>query len=57
MGRRMYSRQANGRFRRATMENTFGLTIYVCQDCRRMNPAPVGATAGATQRALRLLPG
>jgi len=43
MGRRMYSRQSNGRFRRATVENTFGLTVYVCDDCRRMNPVPVGS--------------
>lgn len=43
MGSRMHSRQPNGRFRRATMANTFGLTVYVCQDCRRMNPVAVGA--------------
>lgn len=43
MGHRMYSRTASGRFRRATVENTFGLHVYVCQDCRRMNPVTAGA--------------
>lgn len=43
MSGRMYSRRPNGRFQRATMANTFGLTIYVCKDCRRMNPVAVNA--------------
>jgi hypothetical protein len=42
MGSRRYSRQTNGRFRRATLENTFGLTVDVCPQCRRMNPRNVG---------------
>ena len=42
MGSRRYSRQPNGRFRRATLENTFGLTVDVCPACRRMNSRSVG---------------
>jgi predicted nucleic acid-binding Zn ribbon protein len=42
MGRRLYSRQSNGRFRRATLENTFGLTVDVCPKCRILNPRKVG---------------
>jgi hypothetical protein len=42
MGRRLYSRQTNGRFRRATLENTFGITAPVCPSCRRLNPHGVG---------------
>jgi hypothetical protein len=38
MGRRTYSRRTNGRFRRATLENTFGLTAPACPSCRRLNP-------------------
>ena len=38
MGRRLYSRQANGRFRRATLENTFGLSAPSCPECGRLNP-------------------
>jgi hypothetical protein len=38
MGRRLYSRQSSGRFRRATLENTFGLSAPVCPECRRLNP-------------------
>jgi hypothetical protein len=39
MGHRMYSRQSNGRFRRATLENMFGLHACICPDpgCRRIN--------------------
>jgi hypothetical protein len=42
MGRRLYSRQGNGRFRRATLENTFGITAPGCPSCRRFNPHAVG---------------
>ena len=45
MGSRRYSRQTNGRFRRATLENTFGLTVDVCPSCRRLNPRKVGEAA------------
>lgn len=41
MGHRMYSRHGNGRFRRATLENTFGLTAPSCPSCGRLNPHPV----------------
>ena len=41
---RLYSRRSNGRFRRATLENTFGVTAPVCPnpECRRFNPHNVG---------------
>lgn len=46
-GRFRYSRTAAGRFRRATLENTFGLTVDVCPHCRRINPRDAGtAPAG-----------
>jgi len=45
MGRRLYSRQTNGRFRRATLENTFGITAPVCPSCRRFNPHAVNGPA------------
>lgn len=40
MGSRMHSRRPNGRFRRATLANTLGLSAPVCPDpdCRRLNP-------------------
>lgn len=40
MGRRFLSRKANGKFRHATLENTFGLHAPVCPnpDCRSFNP-------------------
>lgn len=41
MGHRMYSRRANGQFRRATLENTFGLHACICPECRRFNPHSV----------------
>lgn len=41
MGRRLYSRQPNGRFRRATLENTFGLSAPSCPTCQRLNPYKV----------------
>lgn len=37
MGRRLKSRDRRGRFRRATLENTFGLSTIVCQSCRRIH--------------------
>jgi ssDNA-binding Zn-finger/Zn-ribbon topoisomerase 1 len=37
MARRIHSRQGNGRFRRATLENTFGLSAEVCPKCRAVN--------------------
>lgn len=42
MGHRLYSRQPDGRFRRATLENTFGLSAPSCPDCGRLNPHPAG---------------
>jgi len=39
---RAYSRRPNGRFGRLTMREAFGLDVYVCQDCRRMNPVTAG---------------
>lgn len=38
MGSRYYSRRDNGRFRRATLENTVGLSAPACPSCRRLNP-------------------
>lgn len=43
MARRLYARTARGRFTRPTLENTVGLTCYVCRACRRLNPVPVGS--------------
>ena len=37
MGSRYLSRHGNGRFRRATLENTFGISAPVCPSCRRFN--------------------
>ncbi len=37
----IYSRRANGRFQRATMENTFGLRVWVCAACHGCNPRAV----------------
>jgi len=45
MGRRLYSRQGNGRFRRATLENTFGLHAPSCPQCGRLNPYGIHETA------------
>jgi uncharacterized protein (DUF983 family) len=47
----MYSRRANGRFRRATLENTFGLHMLVCPECSRCNPYDVGTPAPDTCHA------
>jgi hypothetical protein len=41
MGSRYYSRKGNGRFRRATLENTFGVSAPICPECRRFNPHAV----------------
>lgn len=38
MGSKRYSRRPDGRFRRATLENTFGLSAPSCPSCRRLNP-------------------
>jgi hypothetical protein len=35
---RIHSRKANGCFRRATLANTFGLSVEVCPSCRICNP-------------------
>ncbi len=42
MGKRIQSRHGNGRFRRATLENTFGFSALVCAACRRFNTFKVG---------------
>lgn len=34
--KRFQARRANGRFQRSTLENTFGLRVLVCLDCRGM---------------------
>jgi len=51
MGRRLYSRQSNGRFRRATLENTFGLSVDVCPSCRRLNSRNAGEPPAQTCHA------
>jgi hypothetical protein len=51
MGRRIPSRTSGGQFRRATLANTFGLAAPVCEDCRRLNPVPVGQPKPATCHA------
>jgi hypothetical protein len=38
MSHRIYSRQSSGRFRRATLENTFGLRAPSCPECHQLNP-------------------
>ena len=43
MGSKRYSRQSNGRFRRATLENTFGLSCIWCPKCRIGNPYAAGS--------------
>lgn len=43
--RRIRSRQANGRFRRGTLANTFGFHAPVCPKCRTFNPHRVGELA------------
>jgi hypothetical protein len=45
MGSRAYSRRSNGRFRRATLENTFGLSAPSCPACQRLNPHVAGEPA------------
>ncbi len=60
MARRFQARRGNGRFAANTMENTFGLHCEVCpyEDCRRLNPSPVGEprleTCHACGRDLRV---
>ena len=39
---RRKSRDAAGRFRRATLANTFGLAAPVCPHCGRFNPHKIG---------------
>ena len=51
MGRRIYSRQSNGRFRRGTLENTFGLSAPVCPHCGRFNPHAIGEPVPETCHA------
>jgi hypothetical protein len=51
MGSKRYSRQDNGRFRRATLENTFGLSVEVCPSCRRMSPHQAGSEPPETCHA------
>ncbi len=41
MSKRIPSRRSNGRFQRATLENTFGLTTRVCPHCNGLNPHAV----------------
>lgn len=47
MSGRMYSRRSNGRFQRATLANTFGLSAPICPNpkCRRFNPHDIGEAA------------
>lgn len=51
MGHRAYSRQPDGRFRRATLENTFGLSTPSCPDCGRLNPHAAGGPPPETCHA------
>jgi rubrerythrin len=41
----MHSRRADGRFRRATLENTFGLRVLICPECSQLNPYEAGTPA------------
>ena len=41
MGRYLHSRGGNGRFRRATLQNTFGLNCVICAECRGFNSYPI----------------
>ena len=45
MSKRIPSRQRNGRYRRATLENTFGLKAPVCPHCRGLNPHGINEPA------------
>jgi|GEM_PF-3360534 len=51
MTRRLYSRQPSGRFRRATLENTFSLSAPSCPACGRLNPHGAGEPAPANCQA------
>ena len=51
MGHRNYSRRPNGRFRQATLENTFGLSVLVCPACGGCNPYRVGEERPVTCHA------
>lgn len=51
MSKRLYSRTSGGKFRRATLANTLGLVALVCEDCRRLNPVPVGQPKPTTCHA------
>lgn len=60
MGSRSYSRRSNGRFRRATLANTFGLAAPSCPSCGRLNPhgvtEPPPETCHACGAAMTELP-
>jgi len=45
MSKRIPSRHRNGRYRKATLENTFGLTAPVCPHCGGLNPHGVNEPA------------
>ena len=51
MTRRRQARTARGRYTRNTLENTVGLSVLVCQECRRMNPYPAGGDKPTTCHA------
>lgn len=51
MGRRIQSRASSGRYRRATLANTFGMRAWVCEDCRRLNPTGAGESKPAACHA------
>lgn len=40
--KRLQARGRRGRFVRNTLENTVGLKVAVCSQCRSLNPYPVG---------------
>lgn len=42
MSHRIQSRRGNGRFTRNTPENTFGLSLNICERCGGFNPSPAG---------------
>jgi hypothetical protein len=43
MSGRLHSRQTNGRFRRSTLANTFGLANEICDKCGQCHPYTPGS--------------
>lgn len=61
MGKRIHSRRGNGRFQKATLENTFGLTTRICPHCNGLNPhkadEPAPEVCGQCGKSLLLATG